>query len=239
MRSRKILALSWRKEINCPQPELLLKVVENGNALSAALFTKAVQNRFPLYTRTNCMQVQQKELLRQHAGSGANKLTTALLLVYLAALGWILLLKLGVRFSYMNTRRVSLIPFREYLVYHGRMDKSQILLNVLVFVPLGIYISILFSHRSFGTRLLCCFLISLGVESLQYALAVGAFDSTDIITNTLGGAIGLLVFRVMKGALGSHAKAQKLFNTLAVIGTALVLLLLLLLKMNMLPVRYQ
>jgi glycopeptide antibiotics resistance protein len=185
------------------------------------------------------MQAQSKELLYEKENTGANRLTAALLLVYLVALGWILLLKLGVRFSYMKTRRVSLIPFREYLVYHSRMDKSQIVLNILVFVPLGIYIGILFSQRSFATRLLCCFLVSLGVESLQYALAIGAFDSTDIITNTLGGAIGLLVFLAMEKAFGSHAKAQKVFNTLAVIGTALVLLLLLLLKMNMLPVRYQ
>ncbi len=45
-----------------------------------------------------------------------NKLTNVLFIVYLVALWWILLMKLGVRFSYMGDRRINLIPISELLV---------------------------------------------------------------------------------------------------------------------------
>jgi len=70
-------------------------------------------------------------------------------------------------------------------------------------------------------------------------LAVGAFDITDIITNTLGGIIGLMIFKAIEKAFNNSVKAQKFINIISAVGTALMVLLLLLLKMNMLPVRYQ
>ena len=45
-----------------------------------------------------------------------NRLTTILFTVYLMALAWILLFKLGVKFSYMERRTVNLIPFNEALI---------------------------------------------------------------------------------------------------------------------------
>jgi glycopeptide antibiotics resistance protein len=98
---------------------------------------------------------------------------------------------------------------------------------------------ILFERWIFGKKLFFAFLISLIVEALQFILAVGAFDITDIITNTLGGIIGLLLFNAIEKRFNTRVKAQKFINITAAIGTALMILLLVLLKMNMLPVRYQ
>jgi len=70
-------------------------------------------------------------------------------------------------------------------------------------------------------------------------LAVGAFDSTDIVTNTLGGMIGLLIFKAIEKAFNNSTKAQKFINILAAIVTAIMIVLLWLLKLNMLPIRYQ
>jgi glycopeptide antibiotics resistance protein len=70
-------------------------------------------------------------------------------------------------------------------------------------------------------------------------LRVGAVDITDTITNTLGGIIGLLVFKAIEKLFKNSVKAQKFINITAAIGTVLMILMLLLLKMNMLPVRYQ
>jgi glycopeptide antibiotics resistance protein len=169
----------------------------------------------------------------------ANRLTTLLLVIYLIALIWILLLKLGVRFSYMESRSVNLIPFREPLILNGKMDVSEIILNVVVFVPLGIYAGILFKRWTFANQLFFFFLISLLFEVLQYILRIGAFDITDIITNTSGGIIGLLILKAIEKVFNNNIKAQKLVNVMATIGTVLMISLLLLLKMNMLPVRYQ
>src|SRR6478609_5971067 len=78
-----------------------------------------------------------------------NKLTVALFVIYLIALVWILLFKLGVRFSYMENRSVNLIPFREPLRLHGKIDAGEIIMNVVIFVPLGIYTGILFKKWIF------------------------------------------------------------------------------------------
>ena len=163
-----------------------------------------------------------------------NRLTTVLFIIYLIALYWILLLKLGVRFSYMGNRRANLIPFSEPLILN-----SENILNVVIFVPLGIYAAILFERWISGKKLLFFFLLSLLVEGLQYILRVGAFDVTDMITNTLGGVIGLMIFKAVEKAFNNSVKAQKFINIIAAIGTVLMILLLLLLKMDMLPVRYQ
>ena len=163
-----------------------------------------------------------------------NRLTTVLFIIYLIALYWILLLKLGVRFSYMGDRRANLIPFSEPLILN-----SENILNVVIFVPLGIYAAILFERWIFGKKLLFFFLLSLLVEGLQYILRVGAFDVTDIITNTLGGVIGLMIFKAIEKAFNNNVRAQKLINKIAATGTVLMIVLLVLLKMNVLPVRYQ
>jgi glycopeptide antibiotics resistance protein len=77
------------------------------------------------------------------------------------------------------------------------------------------------------------------IEGLQFILRVGAFDITDIITYTLGGIIGLMLFKAIGQVFKNKLKAQKLINRIAALGTFLMTLLLLLLKLNMLPVRYQ
>ncbi len=163
-----------------------------------------------------------------------NRLTTALFIIYLIAICWILLFKLGVRFSYMGKRSVNLIPFSEPLILN-----TENILNVVIFVPLGVYAGILFKRWIFGKKLLFFFLLSLLVESLQYVLRVGAFDVTDLITNTLGGVIGLIIYKGLDKAFNNRVKAQKFINKIAATGTVLMILLLVLLKMNMLPVRYQ
>ncbi len=77
-------------------------------------------------------------------GNYAKKLTNTLFIIYLVALLWILVFKLGVQFSYMGKRRINLIPFNELLVLKGKVDFVEMILNAVIFVPLGIYIGVLF-----------------------------------------------------------------------------------------------
>ena len=84
-----------------------------------------------------------------------NSLTAVLFIIYLIAICWILLFKLGVRFSYMGQRSVNLIPFREPIILSG-----ENIFNVVIFVPLGIYTGILFERWIFSKKLLLLFLLS-------------------------------------------------------------------------------
>jgi len=168
-----------------------------------------------------------------------NKLTKTLFIIYLIALCWILLFKLGVQFSYMNNRSVNLIPFRNLLTSNGKVDIGETVMNVIIFIPLGIYTGVLFKRWPFKNNVFFFFLVSLIFEALQFIFRIGAFDITDIITNTTGGIIGLMIFKVIEKLFNNNMKTQKFINIIAASGTALMITLLLLLKLNMLPVRYQ
>jgi len=171
--------------------------------------------------------------------NSVNKLTFVLFVIYLIALLWILLFKLGVRFSYMENRNVNLIPFNEPFILNGKTNFGEIIMNLVIFVPLGIYAGILFKKWIFGKYLFFFFLISLFVEGFQFILRIGAFDITDIITNTVGGITGLMLFKAIEKVFKNSVKAQKFVNIIAGIGTVLVILFLFLLKTNNLWIKYQ
>jgi len=169
-----------------------------------------------------------------------NRLTFALFVVYLIALFWILVFKLGVHFSYMGGERsINLIPFSEPVILNGKLDFGEMIMNVLIFVPLGVYAGILFKRWIFAKKLLLFFLVSLIIEGVQFILAIGAFDITDIINNTVGGIIGLMIYTGTEKVSRNSVKAQKFINILATIGTISMLLFLFLLRTNRLGIRYQ
>ncbi len=167
------------------------------------------------------------------------RITVLLFTIYLLILAWILLFKLGVQFSYMTTRSVNLIPFKVPTILNGHVDKGEMILNVIVFFPAGVYVAMLFEQWRFAKKLLIVFLISFVIEALQYLFAIGAFDITDLITNTSGGLIGIIIYFAIEKILSSSLKAQKLINIIASVATVVLLTLLILLKLNMLPIRYQ
>jgi len=171
--------------------------------------------------------------------STPNKLTSALLIIYIIVLFWILLFKLGVKFSYMPARSVNLVPFDGLFLSNGKIDKAEIILNVAIFVPLGIYLGVLFKKWTWRHKLLTFVLISLMFEGLQFIFRIGAFDITDILTNTVGGLVGLLLFEAIERLFNNGTKSQNFINAIATIATITVISLLLLLKLNMLPIRYQ
>ena len=160
-------------------------------------------------------------------------------MVYVIVLVWILLFKLGVQFSYMDKRSVNLIPFYNALFTNGRVDVAEIILNVAIFVPLGVYTGVLWRNWAFGKKLAFFFLVSSLFEVVQYALRIGAFDATDIVANTLGGLAGYVMYKVIEKLFNDRGKAQLVINVVATLGTVVMITLLVLLKLNMLPIRYQ
>lgn len=171
--------------------------------------------------------------------SKADKLTNGLFIIYLIVLCWILLFKLGVRFSYMENRIVNLIPFREVLLSTGQIDIGESILNIVIFIPLGIYAGLIFKRWTLVNKILLFFLMSLLFEGLQFVIRIGAFDTTDITTNVSGGILGLMIFRSIEKLFNNTIKSQKFINLVSAIGTMLIVSMLLLLKLNMLPIRYQ
>ncbi len=122
----------------------------------------------------------------------SKKVTLGLLAFYLLALAWIILLKFQFSFVALDRiRNINLIPFCESVIANGRIDFHEIILNVVAFVPFGVFAYALWQEKSFLSQILPVFLTSLGFEVIQFIFAIGATDITDLITNTSGGVIGI------------------------------------------------
>jgi glycopeptide antibiotics resistance protein len=88
-------------------------------------------------------------------------------------------------------------------------------------------------------NVLFIFLTTFLFETIQFIFRLGAFDITDVITNTLGGAIGLLLFQSSQKLVNDRNKVQRAINIIASLGTLVMISFLVLLKLNLLPIRYQ
>ncbi|HEY4552644.1 MAG TPA: VanZ family protein [Bacillaceae bacterium] len=81
-------------------------------------------------------------------------------------------------------------------------------LNVLLLLPLGVYLSVKFQIRSAKKAILILFLSSLMIETLQLVLTwIGlirprSFDADDLLLNTLGGVIGFWIWEGLRKLSG-------------------------------------
>lgn len=150
----------------------------------------------------------------------SKKLTMGLFVIYFLILTWIILFKMETDLSLlqnMNFRSINLIPFSASLEINGKIDVSEIILNIIAFIPFGMYFSMMNSRWKFMQKTLLFFGVSLFYEIMQYILAIGGSDITDLITNTLGGVTGLGIYFLCSKLLGKNT--IKVINILATVGT--------------------
>ena len=174
---------------------------------------------------------------REGKNPTADRWTRGLLIVYLLVLIWIVLFKFGVHFAYMDERAAQFVPYGGVLAGKQELDLSEILLNVAIFVPLGLYLGYLYRHRGFGWKLLLSFLLSLSLETTQYIFQIGAFDATDLVNNTVGAALGLLVCEALLRA--KPERGQFYLNLVSTVATVLMVAFLVSIRLGVGPIRYQ
>lgn len=150
------------------------------------------------------------------------KITLSLLVIYLIILSWIILLKTQFSLSTLGRfRSINLIPFAKSSITNGKIDLNEILNNILVFIPVGVYIGMLTPAWSFIRKTAPVTLLSFTYETLQFLFALGASDITDLITNTLGGILGILIVMLFFRLFCD--KAYKILNTFAIICTIVII----------------
>jgi glycopeptide antibiotics resistance protein len=151
--------------------------------------------------------------------AGGRALPAALFAVYLVLLVWIVMWKLEVPFiGTGSTRNVKLIPFAAG-GGDGASAPLEVAANLLLFVPFGIYLGLLAAEWSPARKVGTIAGASALLELSQYALAVGRTDVTDVIVNTAGGAVGLVLFALVRRRLTASAAAAA--TRLGVIATVL------------------
>jgi glycopeptide antibiotics resistance protein len=157
-------------------------------------------------------------------------LSRTLFAAYVFILLWLVLFK----FSHdplavirdFQTRSLNLIPF-------ARTHTSEMISNIVAFIPFGVMLGVNFRQVVFKYKIAAIFAFSLAVEIIQYALAIGVTDITDIIMNTLGGFIGLVAYVVVS----KHTNDRYLDRCILVVGT-LILLTILYLRIFVFIVNY-
>lgn len=156
---------------------------------------------------------------------GSRALTIAFFAVYLAMLAWIILWKLEIPWVGAGPPRpIKLVPFAATR-WSDANTPLEVLVNLLLFVPFGLYLGLLAPSRRRRHWWLVAAAAagsSLLLETAQYALAVGKADTTDLIVNTAGALFGFWLLAPLRRRFGRRADAAIL--RACVIGTALVVL---------------
>jgi glycopeptide antibiotics resistance protein len=134
-------------------------------------------------------------------------------------------------------RIINLIPLLGSFDDNGVIRFGEIRNNILAFIPLGIYICMLKAPWSFVKKLLAIVGLTFTFEILQFIFSIGRADITDVLSNTLGGSIGIGIYALLFKALMD--KTNKFINVLAAVFTILVLLIVALLLMSHQWVRIQ
>lgn len=98
--------------------------------------------------------------------------------------------------------RAEFIPFWSYR--HPEL-RTEIILNYILFVPLGLLMYLCFgekrNHRGVGINTakvaLIGFLLSTSIEIIQLVFKIGLFEFDDMIGNTIGCWIGAVIGKMM------------------------------------------
>ncbi|MFI3230757.1 MAG: VanZ family protein, partial [bacterium] len=129
--------------------------------------------------------------------------------IYLVLLILIVLLKFDgtLNFSYVKAIRQSLLESSELninlilfdtikpylnMISHQFAFKN-IVGNILAFVPLGFFMSILFFRKNIIKTFFGGVLVILFIESIQLVTKIGFFDVDDILLNSIGILIGYII----------------------------------------------
>jgi glycopeptide antibiotics resistance protein len=158
----------------------------------------------------------------------------ALFVAYLAVLLWLVLFKFSIHPTAVlneHSRSLNLVPFAGA----DKLARSEMIYNVLAFVPLGVLLSANVKRATFGQKFACVLAVSVAVETIQWVFAIGASDITDVITNTFGGLMGLLIYF----AANRNVATEKLDRFIGIAGSALLVLFIVALAVLLTHARFQ
>jgi glycopeptide antibiotics resistance protein len=138
-------------------------------------------------------------------------------------------------------RSINLIPFysiKGYIFSNSATIKrfafSNLVGNIAIFIPLGLYLPLIKKNKRVITNLLFIFIVSLFVEIIQGLLGIGASDIDDIILNCLGGWVGILGYKFLLLLLRDEKKVRTVLTILsAIIGVPILLYLLFMVRLRL------
>ena len=120
------------------------------------------------------MKKQQQTLFSDAGRQPRRGLLWFLFLVYLAAMTWIILFKFSISLDELpDIRKINFVPFGEMVIVNGQPDFSEVIMNGVIFLPFGIYLSALFPGGPFWKKFFAFAGVSLAYEICQYIFSIG------------------------------------------------------------------
>lgn len=117
----------------------------------------------------------------------------------------------------LSIRSVNLIPFQEIGRYlSGTISSSvainNLLGNIVLFIPFGLYLQLFKEDKRVLPNVSIVFFVSLVIEILQFVLAIGISDVDDIVLNTIGGIIGIFIYKMLSLWLNDLKKTRRIIT---------------------------
>ena len=150
-------------------------------------------------------------------------LTIVLFAIYALVLVGVILFKFP--FSYQEDgsgRVLNLIPLAGSYRDGGGLRVDELVENVFIFVPLGLYVSMVARNWSFWKKTLLIVGVTVAFEVIQYVFVLGRADITDVLTNAIGGVLGIGVYALLARIL--KRRTDGVISVVALILTVAALL---------------
>ena len=136
-------------------------------------------------------------------------------------------------------RSINLVPFQSIMQFISgsaevkKFAFGNVIGNIVLFVPLGVYLPVFKKDKRILPSLLLVFLMSLLTEAIQGYFGIGAADIDDIILNCLGGLIGILIYKVFYLIIRDQKKVRSAIAILsAVVGLPVLFYFMFIIKMR-------
>ena len=98
-----------------------------------------------------------------------------------------------------GSREFSLLPLHSFVLARQQPELYRsMLMNVFLFVPLGLFLPFVFRSKNILKSVITAFLVSAFVEIMQYIFGLGLAEVDDLLTNTLGAFIGSMSFLIYR-----------------------------------------
>ncbi len=123
----------------------------------------------------------------------------------------------------MVSRTLNIIPLKSILSYFLNPNfplgvvVMNVLGNIVIFIPMGIYLQLLKKNKSVRASSFWVFFISLAIETIQFIFGIGRSDIDDIILNFLGGLIGIFIYKLLVVLLKNEMKIKSVIVALSLI----------------------
>lgn len=122
------------------------------------------------------------------------------------------------------SRSYNLIPFKTIWDYASgdiSVSKSLVRYNILgnmaVFIPYGLYLQVLLKNKVFGKSLLIVLVTSISIEMIQFVFGLGAADIDDIILNACGGIAGIIGYKVLRKLFREASKTKTAITSISLV----------------------